>query len=61
MRIVYLPSADEDLLDIYCAIGIQNEPAAHRLIDRIHAALMRLKDFPLSAHCERTWGLMSEG
>lgn len=45
----YLPSADEDLLNIFLTIATDNEPAAHRLVDKIRTAVLRLKDHPLSA------------
>ena len=49
MRVVYLPQADADLLDIFLAVAVDNEPAAHRLIDRVRTAVMRLRDHPRSA------------
>jgi len=49
MRVVYLPQADRDLLEIFLAVAADNEPAAHRLIDRLRTAILRLRDFPLSA------------
>ena len=49
MRVTYLPQADRDLLDIFLAIATDNEPAAHRLVDRLRDAIWRLRDFPLSA------------
>jgi toxin ParE1/3/4 len=49
MRVVYLPQADRDLLEIFLAIAAENEPAAHRLIERLRAAIKRLRDFPFSA------------
>ena len=49
MRIVYLPQADTDLLEIFLSIATENEPAAHRLIDRLRTAVLRLRDHPRSA------------
>ena len=49
MRVVYLPQADRDLLEIFLAIAADNEPAAHRLIERLRTAIVRLRDFPFSA------------
>jgi len=49
MRIVYLPQADADLLEIFLTIAADNEPAAHRLIDRVRTAVLRLRDHPRSA------------
>ena len=49
MRIVYQPQADVDLLEIFLSIAIDNEPAAHRLIDRVCTAILRLRDHPRSA------------
>jgi toxin ParE1/3/4 len=49
MRLVYLPSADNDILDIFLTIALDNEPAAHRFVDRLRAAIMRLADYPESA------------
>jgi len=49
MRLVYLPSADEDALEIFVTIALDNEGAAHRFVDRLKAALGRLADFPESA------------
>lgn len=49
MRVVYLPQADLDLLEIFLAVAADNEPAAHRLVARLRTAILRLRDFPLSA------------
>ncbi|RIA35544.1 toxin ParE1/3/4 [Hephaestia caeni] len=49
MRIVYLPQADTDLLEIFMSIASDNEPAAHRLVDRVRVAVLRLRDHPRSA------------
>ena len=49
MRIIYFPQADRDLLEIFLAVAAENEPAAHRLVDRLRTAILRLRDFPLSA------------
>ena len=49
MRLVYLPSADEDALEIFVTIALDNEAAAHRFVDRLKGALGRLADFPESA------------
>lgn len=56
MRLVYLPAADDDLLEIYLSIGVHNEDAAARLIDRIQTALLRLIDFPESAQSREDLG-----
>lgn len=47
--LVYAPSADDDLLEIFLTIAEDDEGAATRFIDRIRAALRRLADYPLSA------------
>ncbi|TPG38680.1 type II toxin-antitoxin system RelE/ParE family toxin [Sphingomonas koreensis] len=49
MRIVYLPRANDDLFEIFLNIAIENEPAANRLIDRLRVAILRLRDYPMSA------------
>lgn len=49
MRLVYLPSADDDILDIFVTIALDNEPAAHRFVDRLRTAILRLADYPESA------------
>lgn len=49
MRLVYLPSADEDVLEIFLTIALDNEPAAHRFVERLKKAISRLADFPESA------------
>jgi toxin ParE1/3/4 len=49
MRLVYLPSAEEDALEIFVTIALDNEPAAHRFIERLKKAIGRLADFPESA------------
>lgn len=57
MRLVYLPAADDDLLDIYLTIGLHNEPAAAPLVDRIRTALLRLVDYPESAPAREDLGV----
>jgi len=49
MRLVYLPSADDDILDIFVTIALDSEPAAHRFVDRLRTAILRLADYPESA------------
>jgi toxin ParE1/3/4 len=49
MRLVYLPSADDDILDIFVTIALDNEAAADRFVDRLQTAIMRLADYPESA------------
>ena len=48
-RVVYLPDADADLIDIYVWIAQENPEAAARLVQRLVAAVRRLADFPESA------------
>lgn len=47
--VTFLPGAEDDLLEIYVTIGMENEPAARRQVDRIRAAVRRLHDYPYSA------------
>jgi len=47
--LVYLPSADADLLEIYLTIASDDVGAADRFIGRIRRSVLRLADFPLSA------------
>jgi toxin ParE1/3/4 len=47
--LVYLPSADEDLLDIYLTIARDHEPTADRFIDQMRSAIRRLSAYPRSA------------
>ena len=49
MRLVYLPSADDDILDIFVTIALDDELAAHRFVDNLRKLIMRLADFPESA------------
>ena len=49
MRLVYLPSADDDILDIFVTVALDNEPVAHRFVDRLRTAILRLADYPESA------------
>lgn len=49
MRVVYRPSADADLLDLFVSIAGDNPAAAERFIERLRKALRRLADFPDSA------------
>lgn len=49
MRVVYLPSADADLVEIHTYIFERAGDAADRQIDRIRHELERLRAHPLSA------------
>lgn len=48
-RLRYLPAARRDLIEIHRHIAADNPAAADRMIERIRAAVSRLKDFPESA------------
>lgn len=48
MRVVYLPTADRDLLEIFEWIAASDMPAADRYVDKIRNGLWRLRDFPHS-------------
>jgi toxin ParE1/3/4 len=47
MRVTILPSADRDLDDVYAWIARENRGAAARVVRRITAAALALRDFPL--------------
>ena len=47
MRVVFTDLADDDLIDIWVHIAIDNEPAADRFIDDIHSLIRKLAQFPL--------------
>lgn len=55
-QLVYLPAADADLLDIYLVIAADDPVAADRFIDRIRRAILRLRDYPLSAPARSEFG-----
>jgi toxin ParE1/3/4 len=48
-KLRYLPSAEDDLTDIFYYISRENVDAAHRTIERIRSAVTRLRDYPRSA------------
>lgn len=45
-KLVWTPQAREDLLDIYCTIGLDNFAAAERVFTTIEARAQSLKDYP---------------
>ncbi len=47
MRVVFTELAENDLIEIWVHIAPDNETAADRLIDDLHAASRRLLQFPL--------------
>jgi toxin ParE1/3/4 len=47
MKIVFTELAEDDLIDIWVHIALDNESAADRLVDEIHEATRRLLQFPL--------------
>jgi toxin ParE1/3/4 len=49
VNLVYLPRADDDLLDIYLNIARDHEPTADRFVDQIRTAIRRLATYPRSA------------
>jgi toxin ParE1/3/4 len=48
LRIVRSPAAEDDLIDIWCTIALDNPRAADRLLDTIADRVMQLTDFPQS-------------
>lgn len=45
-RIVFTELSEDDLLDIWVRIAIDNEAAADRLVDEIHNVTYKLVSFP---------------
>jgi toxin ParE1/3/4 len=45
-KLVWTPQAREDLLEIYCTIGLDNPAAAERVFTAIEARAQSLKDYP---------------
>lgn len=48
MRVVRRPRFLDDLYDAYAWIASDSEPAAERLLDRVEAAVERLRGFPMA-------------
>ena len=46
--IVRSPASDDDLIDIWCTIALDNPRAADRVLDTIAAGILQLADFPES-------------
>lgn len=55
-ELVYLASADADLLEIFSTIAQDDPRTAQRFIDRIRKSVLRLADFPLSAQARPEFG-----
>jgi toxin ParE1/3/4 len=49
VRIVRSPAAEDDLIDIWCMVALDNPPAADRLLDSIAERIWQLATFPDSA------------
>ena len=49
MKVVFLDSAQDDLLEIYQYVAEHDVDAADHLIDRLHLATQRLARYPNSA------------
>jgi len=47
--LVYAPTADDDLLEIFLLIAEDDEIVADRFVDRIRTSVWRLAHYPLSA------------
>jgi len=45
-KLVWTPQAREDLLDIYCSIGLDNPAAAERVFIAIEARAQSLRGYP---------------
>lgn len=62
LRLNLAADADEDRLDIWAHIALDNEVAAERLLDRIDEAFLLLREFPAAGRARddlrpglRTW------
>lgn len=60
-KIIYYPSATEDITSILDYISIDNPPAALKLIDKINAAIGSLSLFPYKGVIPKDFYLKSKG
>ena len=59
-RIVFTELAEDDLLDVWVRIAVDNEAAADRLVDEIHDVTCKLVTFPTWAVLRMSCDLTSD-